>query len=89
MSADEVLSDADPPRRNELVYESERVRVTRLFLAGGTVIRKQLLGRDAGIRLQHELAILERLRGSRASRSSWTSRDTQTRSCWTTLATAA
>jgi hypothetical protein len=58
-----VLSGADSPRYNELVSESERVRVIRLFLAGGTVIRKQLLGREAEIRRQHELAILERLRG--------------------------
>lgn len=36
--------------------------VTRLFVAGCTVIRKQLLGRDAVVRLQHELAILECLR---------------------------
>ena len=63
MGADRVLSGADPPVFNELVYESERVRVTRLIRAGRTVIRKQLLGPDVEIRLQHELAILERLRG--------------------------
>jgi signal transduction histidine kinase len=48
---------------DELAYASERVRVTRLFVAGRTVIRKQLLGSDAGLRRQHELVILERLRG--------------------------
>ncbi|HVH22086.1 MAG TPA: AAA family ATPase [Pseudonocardia sp.] len=37
--------------------------MTRLFLDGHTVIRKQPLGPDAPRRLQHELAILERLRG--------------------------
>ena len=64
MGADRVLSGADPPLFNELVYESERVRVTRLIRAGGTVIRKQLLGRDVEIRRQHELATLVRLRGA-------------------------
>ena len=64
MGADRVLSGADPPLFDELVYESERVRVTRLIRAGGTVIRKQLLGRDVEIRRQHELAILVRLRGA-------------------------
>ena len=64
MVADGVLPGADPPLFNELVYESERVRVTRLIRAGGTVIRKQLLGRDVEIRRQHELAILVRLRGA-------------------------
>ncbi len=81
MGADRVLSGADPPPFNELVYESERVRVTRLIRAGGTVIRKQLLGRDAGVRLQHELAILERLRGSRGSHSWSTSPGTRTPDC--------
>jgi hypothetical protein len=46
-----------------LVRESARTRVTRLFFAGRTVVRKELLGPDAARRLQHELAILERLRG--------------------------
>ena len=64
MGADRVLSGADPPLFNKLVYESERVRVTRLIRAGGTVIRKQLLGRDVEIRRQHELATLVRLRGA-------------------------
>ena len=63
MGADRMPSDQDPPLRDELMHESKRARVTRLFRAEGTVIRKQLLGRDAGVRLQHELAILERLRG--------------------------
>jgi predicted ATPase/signal transduction histidine kinase len=45
------------------VHESERTRVTRLFLPGATVIRKQPLGADAPRRLRHELGILGRLRG--------------------------
>src|SRR6266540_4558305 len=53
----------DPPVRTELVRESARTRVTRLFVAGRTVVRKEPLGPDAARRLQHELAILERLRG--------------------------
>ncbi len=37
--------------------------MTRLFLPGRTVVRKEPLGPDADRRLRHELAILERLRG--------------------------
>ena len=46
-----------------VVHDSDRTRVTRLALAGRTVIRKEPLGTDAERRLRHELAILERLRG--------------------------
>jgi signal transduction histidine kinase len=53
----------DPPVRAEIVYESGRTRVTRLFLAGGTVIRKEPLGPGAEGRLRHEAAMLERLHG--------------------------
>jgi signal transduction histidine kinase len=52
-----------PRVRVELLHESERTRVTRLFFPGTTVVRKEPLGPDAGRRLQHETAILERLRG--------------------------
>ncbi|MDT7622660.1 MAG: hypothetical protein QOF99_3561, partial [Pseudonocardiales bacterium] len=45
------------------MHESHRTRVTRLFLPGGTVIRKQPLGADAPRRLRHELGLLGRLRG--------------------------
>src|SRR3954470_15628615 len=55
--------DRDPPVRAEVLHESARTRVTRLFFDGRTVIRKQPLGPDAPRRLQNELAILERLRG--------------------------
>jgi serine/threonine protein kinase len=45
------------------VHESERTRITRLFLPGRTVIRKEPLGPDAERRVRHEAAMLERLRG--------------------------
>ncbi len=50
------------PVRIEVLHESGRTRVTRLFFAGHTAIRKELLGPDAHRRLRHELAMLERLR---------------------------
>ena len=53
----------DPPVRAEIVYESERARITRLPFPGRTVIRKEPRGPGAERRLRHELAILERLRG--------------------------
>ncbi|WP_432989528.1 AAA family ATPase [Dactylosporangium sp. CA-233914] len=52
----------DPPIR-AVVHESNRTRVTRLFLAGRPCVRKEPLGCDARRRVQHELAMLERLRG--------------------------
>jgi hypothetical protein len=58
-----VRPDRDLPGRSEILHESARTRVTRLFLHGRTVIRKQPLGPDAPRRLRHELAILERLHG--------------------------
>ena len=63
MEAGGMLPGRDPPVRAEVVHESERTRVTRLFLAERTVIRKEPLGPDAEHRLRHEAAILERLRG--------------------------
>ena len=61
--------DRGPPVRAEIVHESERTRVTRLFLSGRTVIRKEPLGPDAQGRLQHEVAMLQRLRGRGRGRS--------------------
>ena len=59
-----VLPGRDPPVRAEmLLHESERTRVARLFLEGGTVVRKELFGADAPGRLRHEIATLQRLRG--------------------------
>jgi predicted ATPase/signal transduction histidine kinase len=63
MGAGDVLPDGDQPVRAEMVHESDRTRVTRVFLPGGTVIRKEPLGPDAQRRLGHERAILERLGG--------------------------
>ena len=63
MGAGGVLPGRDPPARAEVVHDSERTRVTRLFLPGRTVIRKEPLGPDAERRLRHEAAMLERLRG--------------------------
>jgi tRNA A-37 threonylcarbamoyl transferase component Bud32 len=63
METSGVLPSRDPPDSVEVLYASERTRVTRLFLARRTVIRKEPLGRDAQRRLRQELAILERLRG--------------------------
>lgn len=57
------LAGRDPPVRAEVVHGSERTRVTRLFVAGNTVVRKEPLEPDAPRRLRHEQAILERLRG--------------------------
>ena len=53
----------DPSVRVEVVDFSERTRVTRLFLAGRTVIRKEPLGPDAERRVRHEVAMLARLHG--------------------------
>jgi GAF domain-containing protein len=63
MAAGGARPAGDPPVRAEVLCKSERTRVTRLFCAGRTVIRKEPLGPDAQRRLQHELAMLERLRG--------------------------
>src|SRR6201996_667529 len=53
----------DPFPRAEIVHCSERTRVTRLFLPGRTVIRKEPMGPGAEGRVRHEAAMLERLRG--------------------------
>jgi hypothetical protein len=63
MGAGGVQPDRYLPGRAEVLHESDRTRVTRLFFDGHTVIRKEPLEPDAPRRLQHELAILERLRG--------------------------
>ena len=46
-----------------MVQADPRTRVTRVVLAGRTVIRKEPLGSDADRRLRQELAMLQRLRG--------------------------
>ncbi|HWI72272.1 MAG TPA: AAA family ATPase [Baekduia sp.] len=47
----------------EVLHNSTRARVTRVSLAGRSVIRKEPLGPDADGRRQREMAMLERLRG--------------------------
>ena len=63
MEASGVRPGPDPFLRAEIVHSSERTRITRLFLPGRTVIRKEPLGPDAERRVRHEVAMLERLRG--------------------------
>ena len=63
MSSGGVLPGREPSVRAEVVHESGRTRVTRLFLPRRTVIRKQPLGPDAERRVRHETSMLERLRG--------------------------
>jgi hypothetical protein len=63
MGAGGVLPGRDLPVRTEVLHESARTRVTRLFLPGRSIVRKEPLGPDAQRRLRHELAMLERLRG--------------------------
>jgi signal transduction histidine kinase len=55
--------EQDPAARTEVLHASERTRVTRVFVLGSTIIRKQPLGADARQRLHHEVAMLGRLRG--------------------------
>ena len=58
-----VSPDRGPPVRAEIVHLSERTSVTRLLRLGRTVIRKEPLGPRAQARLQHEVAMLQRVRG--------------------------
>src|ERR1700733_11358426 len=55
-----VRAGPDPFLAAEVVHSSERTRVTRLFLPGRTVIRKEPLGPDADRRARHEGAMPER-----------------------------
>ena len=63
MEAGGVRPGPDPFLRAEIVHSSERTRITRLFIPGCTVIRKEPLGPDAERRVRHEVAMLERLFG--------------------------
>jgi predicted ATPase/signal transduction histidine kinase len=58
-----VLPDRDSTGRAEMVHESEHARVTRLVVAGRTVVRKEVRGSGAAGRCRHETAMLQRLRG--------------------------
>ena len=64
MGSGGVLPGQDPPGRADIVHQTDRTRVTRLFLPECTVIRKEPLGPDAERRVRHETAMLERLRGA-------------------------
>ncbi|MEX5636434.1 diguanylate cyclase [Parafrankia sp. FMc2] len=66
MGSQSVTPGRDPPAavRTELLHESERTRVTRLFFSDGSVIRKESLGPGGQRRLRHEVEILERLSGA-------------------------
>jgi signal transduction histidine kinase len=64
MVSGEVPLSGDPSVQAQIVHASERTRVTRLFLPGRAVIRKEPLGPDADRRVRHEVAMLERLRGA-------------------------
>src|SRR3954469_15146146 len=59
-----MADGVDPPVRFAVVHESARTRVARLSRPDRTLIVKEPLGSDAGRRLRHESAILERLRGA-------------------------
>ena len=63
MGAGGVLPNGDQTVRVEILRETDRTRVSGLFMAGRTVICKEPLGPDARNRLRHEVAMLERLRG--------------------------
>jgi predicted ATPase/signal transduction histidine kinase len=57
------LPGPDDPVPAEIVHESGHTRITRLMLPVGPVIRKEPLGPDGDLRVRHEVAMLERLRG--------------------------
>jgi predicted ATPase/signal transduction histidine kinase len=63
MGAGGAQPGSDPFLRAEVVHSSECTRITRLFLPGRTVIRKEPLGPDADRRVRHEVAMVERLFG--------------------------
>ncbi|MBV8218514.1 MAG: hypothetical protein JO325_08610, partial [Solirubrobacterales bacterium] len=54
---------ASPEVRVEILHQSDRTRVRRVYLPGWSLVRKEPLGPDAQRRLEHELSMLERLRG--------------------------
>ena len=58
-----MLASGDPPAPGQVLHESDRTRITRVFLPGRTVICKEPLGPLAERRLRHESTMLERVRG--------------------------
>src|ERR1700676_184496 len=63
MSQDAIIPNRGPPVRTQVVHESRRTRITRLFFPERTLICKEPLGPDAQRRLRHEVSMLQRLRG--------------------------
>src|SRR6202035_1079178 len=63
MSQDAIIPKRVPPVRTQVVHESRRTRITRLFFLERTLICKEPLGPDAQRRLRHEVEMLQRLRG--------------------------
>src|SRR6202035_6040560 len=63
MSQDAIIPKRCRPVRTQVVHESRRTRITRLFFPERTLICKEPLGPDAQRRLRHEETILGRLRG--------------------------
>ena len=63
MGAASTHDPAEPRTRVEVLHESERARVSRLWLPDGPVVRKEPLGPDREKRLRREHAVLGRLSG--------------------------
>lgn len=61
--AGEAQSVLGQPFRTEVLHQSDRTRVSRVCVPGGSVIRKEPLGPGAESRVRHELSFLERLGG--------------------------
>jgi hypothetical protein len=83
------MAGRDPPGRAEIAHESGRTRITRMFLPGRTMIRKEPLGPDAERRLRHEAAMLARLRGVDGIAQLVKAPRYAGRWCWRTPGTAA
>jgi hypothetical protein len=64
MNQGTIPPDPGPPVRTQVVHESRRTRITRLFFPERTLICKEPLGPDAQRRLRHEVEMIERLRGA-------------------------
>ena len=63
MSQGAIIPNRGSPVRTQVVHESRRTRITRLFFPEHTLICKEPLGPDAQRRLRHEVEMLQRLRG--------------------------
>src|ERR1700681_4740628 len=63
MSQGAIIPNRGSPVRTQVLHESRRTRITRLFFPERTLICKEPLGPDAQRRLRHEVEMLQRLRG--------------------------